>query len=121
MDWEDPAVKRERIRRNMDQRLARGIEEINQRMQRVERRWEAEEQGRRLEWEALAGRLMTAEEKHHHYNDGLLRKMAVMTNEQINILREFSEEMQHHFEENQAEMRANREATLKMLDRPAPG
>jgi hypothetical protein len=29
--------------------------------------------------------------------------------------------MQHHFEENQAEMRANREATLKMLDRLPPG
>lgn len=108
------------MRRPRDERLAKGLKEINGRLRRVERRWEREEEDRRREWEALAGRLMTAEEKHQHYNDGLLRKMAVMTTEQINVLREFSEEMRHEFAEARAESRAQRDALLKVLDRLPP-
>lgn len=104
----------------MDRRLARGIEEINQRTRKAERCWEKEEEDRRREWEELAGRLMTAEEASRHYHDGLLRKMDVLTQVQLNILREISEKMEHQYTETLAEMRANREATLKMLDRLSP-
>ncbi|HXR59771.1 MAG TPA: hypothetical protein VN732_00420, partial [Solirubrobacterales bacterium] len=84
-------------------------------------RWEREEEDRRREWEALAGRLMTAEEANRHYHDGLLRKMDVLTQAQLNILRELHEKMEHQYSETLAEMRANREATLKMLDRLSLG
>jgi hypothetical protein len=110
----------ERGKRDFELRVEEGLKEMNGRLETVERRWEKEEEDRRHEWEVLAGRLMTTEEKHQHYNDGLLRKMAVLTTEQLNILHEFGEEMRLHFKELQAEMRANREATLKMLDRLPP-
>jgi hypothetical protein len=120
IDWHAVDMEVERGRHEFEQRLEKGLEEINQRLGRVERRWEKEEEERRREWEALAGRLMTTEERHQHYHDGLLRKMAVLTNEQLNILREFGEDLRRHFEESRAEWRANREATLKMLDRLPP-
>jgi hypothetical protein len=121
MAWEDPVMERERIRRDMDERLERGMKEIQARLEKIERRWEEDEAARRREWEDLEGRMMTATEEHRHYNDGLLRKMTVMTNEQISILREFSEDMQKEFAEGRAQLRANTEAVLKMLDRlPEP-
>jgi hypothetical protein len=120
MAWEDPVMERERIRRDMDERLERGFAEIRQRMEKVERRWEADEKARKQEWEKLEGRMMTATEEHRHYNDGLLRKMTVMTDAQIGILREFSEDMQREFAEGRAQLRANTEAVLKMLDRLPP-
>lgn len=110
-------MERERIRRDMDERLERGMKEIQSRLQKIECRWEEDEAARRREWEELEGRMMTATEEHRHYNDGLLRKMTVMTNAQINILREFSEDMQKEFAEGRAQLRANTEAVLKMLDR----
>lgn len=90
-------------------------------MSQAERRWEKEEEDRRREWEALAGRLMTAAEANRHYHDGLLRKMDVLTQAQLNILRELNEKMEHQYTETLAEMRASREATLRMLDRLPPG
>lgn len=110
----------EKGRREFERRVERGLEELNQRLERVERRWEKEEEDRRQEWEELAGRLMTAEEKHQHHSDGLFRKTAILTNEQFTIIREFGEEMRQHFKEDKAEWRANREAILKMLDRLPP-
>ncbi|HEX5526620.1 MAG TPA: hypothetical protein VFX44_05415 [Solirubrobacterales bacterium] len=113
-------MERERIRRDMDARLERGFADIRQRMEKVERRWEESEKARKREWEELEGRMMTATEEHRHYNDGLLRKMTVMTDAQINILREFSEDMQKEFAEGRAQLQANTEAVLKMLDRLPP-
>ena len=113
-------MERERIRRDLDERLERGVADIRERMEKVERRWEEDEKARRREWEALEGRTMTAIEEHRHYNDGLLRKMSVMTEAQINILREFSEDMQREFAEGRAQLHANTEAVLKMLDRLPP-
>ena len=101
---------------SLDGRLERGFADIRERMEKVERRWEEDEKARRREWEALEGRTMTTIEEHRHYNDGLLRKMSVMTEAQINILREFSEDMQREFAEGRAQLRANTEAVLKMLD-----
>jgi len=121
VDWHAVAMEEvERGKRDFERRVKEGLKEINGRLETAERRWEKEEEDRRHEWEALAGRLMTTEEKHQHYNDGLLRKMAVLTNEQLNILHGLGEDMRLHFKELQAEMRANREATLKMLDRLPP-
>jgi phage/plasmid-associated DNA primase len=121
IDWDAVDMAVERGRQEFERRLEKGLKELNQRLAKVERRWEKEEEERRREWEALAGRLMTAEEKSQHYHDGLLRKMAVMTNMQVGALREHSEEMRKHFEESRAEWRATREATLKMMDRLPPG
>ncbi len=113
-------MERERIRRDMDARLERGFADIRQRMEKVERRWEESEKARKREGEEFEGRMMTATEEHRHYNDGLLRKMTVMTDAQINILREFSEDMQKEFAEGRAQLQANTEAVLKMLDRLPP-
>jgi predicted nucleic acid-binding Zn-ribbon protein len=120
-------MERARIRRTMDRRLARGCAEIRQRLEIVERRWEEDEQTRKREWEDLEGRLMTANEEHRHYNDGLLRKMAVMTEAHIDILRAFGEDVHQEFskiaaqlDEGRAETRAQTEAILKMLDRLPP-
>lgn len=110
----------ERGRQEFERRLEKGLKELNQRLAKVERHWEKEEQERRREWEHLAGRQMTAEEKNQHYHDGLLRKMAVMTNMQVAALHEHGEEMRKHFEESRAEWRATRDATLKMMDRLPP-
>jgi hypothetical protein len=120
MAWEDPVMERERIRRDMDQRLQRGCKEIRQRLEKIERRWEESEKARKREWEELAGRMMTATEEHRHYNDGLLRKMAVMTEEYIGILREVSADLQREFAEGRAQLQSNTEAVLKMLDRLPP-
>lgn len=127
MAWEDPVMERERVRRDMDQRLERGCKEIRQRLEKIERRWEEDEKARKREWEELEGRMMTATEEHRHYNDGLLRKMSIMTEQYIGILREFSEDMQMQFAkgwadaaESRAQLRANTEAVLKMLDRLPP-
>ena len=120
-------MERERIRRDMDKRLERGCREIRARVEKAERHWEEDEKERKREWEELEGRLMTAAEEHRHYNDGLLRKMAVMTEAQIGILREFGEDMHQEFakiaaqlDEGRAETRAQTEAILKMLDRLPP-
>jgi|SRR3954453_3296183 hypothetical protein len=120
MDWHAVDMEVERGKRDFDRRVEKGLKELNQRLARVEQRWENEEEDRRREWEVLAGRLMTVEEKHQHHSDGLLRKMTILSNEQFTIIREFGEEMRQHFKEDKAEWRASREATLKMLDRLPP-
>lgn len=109
-----------RIRRELDARLARRHVEIRSRLEGVERRWREAEEGRRREWEALEGRLMNAYEEHRHFNDGLLRKMTVMTEEYIEILREGGAIFQREMAEGRAQLRANTEAVLKALDRLPP-
>jgi len=106
--------------REMDERLERRFAEIMERMGKAERRWEEDERLRKREWEELEGRAMTAMEEHRHYNDGLLRKMDVMTVIELNILREISEDLKKGFAEVQSEGRAHREALWRLLDRLPP-
>lgn len=120
MAWDDLSMEIKQHLHEMDGRLARGFAEIMERMDEAERRWEEGERARKREWEELQGRTMTAMEEHRHYNDGLLRKMDVMTIVQVNIAREIHEEQSKGFAEMQAEGRAHREALLRLLDRLPP-
>jgi hypothetical protein len=120
MSWEDLDMEIEQQMREMDERLERGFAEILGRMEEAELRWEEDERARRLEWEELEGRAMTAMEEHRHYNDGLLRKMDAMTVVQLNIGREISEDLKKGFAEIQSEGRAHREALWRLLDRLPP-
>jgi hypothetical protein len=118
--WEYQPVDIEEIRREFAAKVEQRQIEIRGRLERIERRWEEAEEGRRREWEQLEGRLMTAAEESKHFYDGLLRKNSVMTNEYIAILWEGREEARIAAEEQRAELRANTEAVLKMLDRLPP-
>jgi hypothetical protein len=120
MAWNDLDMEIEQQMREMDERLERGFAEILGRMEEAEHRWEEDERARRLEWEELEGRAMTAMEEHRHYNDGLLRKMDAMTVVQLNIGREISEDLKKGFAEIQSEGRAHREALWRLLDRLPP-
>jgi len=120
MAWDDLSMELKQQLSEMDGRMARGFAEIMGRMEEAERRWEHDERARKREWEELEGRAMTAMEEHRHYNDGLLRKMDVLTIVQVNIAREIHEEISKGFEEMQAEGRAHREALLRVLDRLPP-
>jgi hypothetical protein len=120
MAWEDLDMEIEQQMREMDKRLERGFVEIMARLEKAERRWKEDERARRREWEELEGRAMTAMEEHRHYNDGLLRKMEVMTVVELNILREISEDLKKGFAEVQSEGRAHREALWRLLDRLPP-
>ncbi len=113
-------VDEERLRREFEEGLARRQVEIRSRLEKVEQRWEEGEEARRREWEALEGRLMDAYEENRHHNDGLLRKMTVMTEEYIKILREGGAIFQKEMAEGRAQLRANTEAVLKALDRLPP-
>lgn len=106
--------------REMDERQERRFAELMGRVDEAERRWEESERARRREWEELEGRAMTAMEEHRHYNDGLLRKMDVMTTVELNMLQEIGEDHRKGFAEIQAEGRAHREALLRLLDRLPP-
>ena len=120
MAWNDLDMEIEQQLREMDERSKRGFAELMGRVEEAERRWEESEQARRREWEELEGRAMTAMEEQRHYNDGLLRKMDVMTVIELNILREISEDLKRGFAEVQSEGRAHREALWRLLDRLPP-
>jgi hypothetical protein len=114
MDWQAWLVDLER--EFMERTDRRGVE-IRERLEKIERVWEECEEERRREWEALEGRTMTGWEKIEHSFDGLLRKTTMISQEQIAMNWQVREEFREEFEELKDEVRANREATLKMLDR----
>jgi benzoyl-CoA reductase/2-hydroxyglutaryl-CoA dehydratase subunit BcrC/BadD/HgdB len=118
MDWQAWLVDLER--EFMERTDRRGVE-FREMLEDIERRWKESEEARRREWEALEGRAMTGWEKLEHSFDGLLRKTTLITQEQIamnwRVGEEIREEFRSSFAEIKEEMRANREATLKMLDR----
>lgn len=120
MVWEYRPVDVEQIRREMKEGFERSLAEIQARTEQVEKHWEKSEEARRREWERLAGRLMTAEEKRKRFDDALLRKNTMMTQAFLAILDEGREEFRQEFAEGRAQMRANTEAVLKALDRLPP-
>ena len=120
MVWEYRPVDVEQIRREMKEGFERSLAEIQARTEQVEKHWEKSEEARRREWERLEGRLMTAEEKRKRFDDALLRKNTMMTQAFLAILDEGREEFRQEFAEGRAQMRANTEAVLAVLDRLPP-
>lgn len=120
MGWEDWRMDEERIQREIAERIERGNAEIQLGLERVERLWREGEEKRRREWEELEGRMLTVEEERKLFYDGLFRKMTVMTDEYIRVLREFGQELREEAVEQREQLRANTEATWKMLDRLPP-
>ena len=127
MARDDLDMELEERLRDFDRRLEQGRREIRERIEGVERCCKEAEKARRRDWEELKGRMMTADEARKHQSDGILRLMAAMTDEYVNIMRSVSDDMRREFaegraeaEEGRAQLRANTEAVLKMLDRLPP-
>jgi hypothetical protein len=123
----DMEMELERWREDFDRRLEEGRQEIRARIERVEQRCKQAEEVRRSEWEELKGRVMTAEEKQERRSDEFLRLLGAVTDEYLNIARSIGEELRQGFaegrkeaEEGRAQLRANTEATWRMLDRLPP-
>jgi hypothetical protein len=129
--WDDLDMELERKRCDFERRLEEGRGDLVERIEELQRILREGGEARRREWEKLNGRLMTAEEKRQFENDHIQRVLAQMTHAHVrtvqaaaeDIKREFAEsraESREKFEELQAEARAQRQATLKMLDRLPP-
>lgn len=121
----------ERGRCDFERRLEEGRGELVERIEVLQRSLREGGEVRRREWEELNGRLMTAEEKRQFENDHIQTVLAQMTDAFVNTFRaadedrkrEFAEsraESRAKFEELLAEARAQRQATLRMLDRLPP-
>lgn len=131
MAWNDLDMELERKRCDFERRLEEGRGDLVARIEELQRILREGGEARRREWEELNGRLMTAEEKRQFENDHIQRVLAQMTHAHVrtiqaaaeDIKREFAEsraESREKFEELQAEARAQRQATLRMLDRLPP-
>lgn len=127
MAWKDLDMELEEQLRDFDRRVERGRLEIRARIEGVERCCKEAEEARRRDWEELEGRMMTAEEERKHHSDGFLRLMAAMTDEYVTIIRALGDDMKRGFaegraeaEEGRAQLRANTEAVLRILDRLPP-
>lgn len=117
--------------RDFDRRVEEGRGELVERIEALQRSLREGGEARRREWEELNGRLMTADEKRQHENDHIQRVLAQMTDEHVKTIRAAAEDMKREFAESRAESRAKfeellgearaqRQATLKMLDRLPP-
>jgi hypothetical protein len=120
MSWDDLDMELEQWQEDFDRRVEEGRREIRERIERVEQRCQEAEKVRRGEWEALKGRMMTAEEKQERRSDEFLRLMAAMTVEYVAIARSTGEDMKREFAESRAESRAQSEALMRMFDRLPP-
>jgi hypothetical protein len=131
MDWHALDMELERKRCDFERRLEEGRGEVLEKIEALQRELREGGEARRREWEELNGRLMTTEEKRQFENDHIQRVLAQMTEAHVQAFqaaqedtkREFAEsraESRAKFEELQAEARAQRQATLRMLDRLPP-
>lgn len=121
----------ERKRCDFERRLEEGRGEVLAKIEALQRELREGGEARRREWEELNGRLMTAEEKRQFELDYIQTIYAQMADAFVGAIhaasedmrREFAEsraESREKFEELQAEARAQRQATLSMLDRLPP-
>ena len=121
----------ERKRCDFERRLEEGRGELVERIEALQRSLREGGEARRREWEELNGRLMTADEKRQLENDHIQRVLAQMTDAHVQTMRAAQDDMRREnaesraesrakFEELLAEARAQRQATLKMLDRLSP-
>lgn len=117
--------------RDFDRRVEEGRGDLVERIEALQRSLREDGEVRRREWEELNGRLMTAEEKRKFELDYIQTIYAQMTDAFVGAIRAASEDMKREFaesraesrekfEELQAEARAQRQATLTMLDRLPP-
>jgi len=131
VDWQALDMEIERERCDFVRRLAEGRGEVLEKIEALQRELREGGEARRREWEELNGRLMTAEEKRQFENDHIQRVLAQMTDTHVQAFQAAQEDMQRafaesraesraKFEELQAEARAQRQATLRMLDRLPP-
>jgi hypothetical protein len=129
--WDDLDMELEKGRCEFERRLEEGRGDLVKRIEELQRILREGGEERRREWEELNGRLMTADEKRQFENDHIQRVLAQMTDAhgktmqaaQEDTRRAFDEwraESRAKFEELQAEARAQRQATLRMLDRLSP-
>jgi hypothetical protein len=125
--WDDLDMELERGRRDFERRMEERGGEICERLERAERCFKEVEEARRQDWEKLAGRMMTAAEKHQFELDGIRRVSAQMTDEYVKVIRAAGEDMRRGFaklgaqlDEGRDENRAQTEALLRMLDRLPP-
>lgn len=121
----------ERKRCDFERRLEEGRGDLVERIEKLQRSLREGGEARRREWEELEGRLMTAEEKRQFENDHIQMVLAQMTDAFVGTVRAANEDMRREnaesraesrakFEELLAEARAQRQATLRMLDRLPP-
>ena len=121
----------ERKRCDFERRLEEGRGEVVEKIEVLQRELREGGEARRREWEELNGRLMSAEEKRQFELDYIQTIYAKMTDAFVGAIRaagedtrrEFAEsraESRAKFEELLAEARAQRQATLRMLDRLPP-
>lgn len=132
MFWDDFDMEYERSK--ADRKVpakSEGPGPLTKRIEELQRCLREGEDSRREEWEKLEGRLMTAEEKRQLENDHIQRVLALMNDAFTESIRaanddirrmwaETRAEAREKFEELLAESRAQRQATLQMLDRLPP-
>jgi hypothetical protein len=129
--WDDLDTELERKRCDFERRLEEGRGDLVERIEELQRILREGGEARRREWEELNGRLMTADEKRQFENDHIQRVLAQMTDAHVKTIQAAQEDMRRafadsraesraKFEELQAEARAQRQATLRMLDRLPP-
>jgi len=131
MAWDDLDMELERKRCDFERRLEEGRGDLVKRIEELQHILREGGEARRREWEELNGRLMTADEKRQFENDHIQRVLAQMTDAHVKTIQAAQEDMRRafaesraesraKFEELQAEARAQRQATLRMLDRLPP-
>jgi ribulose bisphosphate carboxylase small subunit len=131
MDWHAIDMEIERGNRDFERRMEEAGHEIRDHLERTYRRCKEFEEARRRDWEELRGQLMTAEERHQLEMDGIRRLFANLTDEYVRVVSSAREDIERKsaegraearagFDELLAEPRAQRQATLRMLDRLTP-
>lgn len=132
VDWHAFDMEQDRKRRDRERRVEESGCEVREHLEQVHRCCRKSEEARRRDWEELKGRLMTAEEKHRFEMDNIRLLFATMTDEYVKVIRAAGADIHRQFEEGReearaasdellAEVRAQREAFLKLLDRLLPG
>ncbi|HEX6782833.1 MAG TPA: hypothetical protein VF125_12530 [Solirubrobacterales bacterium] len=131
MDWHALDMEIEEGNRDFERRMEEAGNEIQEHLERAYQRCKEFEEARRRDWEELRGQLMTAEERHQLEMDGIRRLLANMTEEYVRVISSAREDIERKsaegraearaaFAELLAESRAQRQATLRMLDRLPP-
>jgi myo-inositol-1-phosphate synthase len=133
MSWLDMDMEQELERRmeDFERRLEEGRGVIRAQIERAERRCKEAEEVRRRDWEETKGHLATEAEKRQFESDSVQRLLAALTDVYVNVVRSAAEDMRREFAETRAESRAKfeellaearaqRQATLGVLDRLPP-
>jgi hypothetical protein len=127
MVWNDLDMELERKQRDFDRRVEEGCRELRSRFEKLEQRCQEAEEARRSEWEAAEGRVMTASEELQHRHDGFMRLLSAVTDHYVKVIDALGADMRAEFakgrteaEEGRAQLRANTEAVMRMLDRLPP-